>query len=160
MTGLVAHVAGQIASQCLVRRCDKEGCVVSTAGAPKPRLLVDLDCDHLGLSGQTRCDYLFVAEDDGAAAWVVPMELKSGRLSASQVTTQLQAGADLADGWLSDGTSFRLVPVLVHAKPMRRQARENFRRATVCLRGRRRQIVRIRCGASLRMALAGSVQKD
>ena len=160
MTGLVAHVAGQVAGECHVRCCDKEGCVVSMAGAPKPRLLVDLDCDHLGLSGQTQCDYPFVAEDHGAAAWVVPMELKGGRLSASQVTRQLQAGADLADGWLSDGTSFRLVPVLAHAKPIRRQGRENFRRATVCLRGRKRRIVRIRCGASLRTALAGSAQKD
>ena len=121
--------------------------------------MIDLDCEPLGLSRQTRCDYLFVAEDGDDIAWVVPMELKGGRLNANHVTTQLQAGADLADGWLSDTTSFRLVPVLAHAKPIHRQGRENFRRTTVCLRGRRRRIVRIRCGAALRTALAGSAGK-
>lgn len=159
MRGLVAHVAGQVSGECHVRRCNKEGCAVSMANAPRPSVLIDLDCEPLGLSRQTRCDYLFVAEDDGVAAWVVPMELKGGRLNANHVTTQLQAGADLADGWLSDTTPFRLVPVLAHKKPIHRQGRENFRRKTVCLRGRKRRIVRIRCGAALRTALAGSADK-
>ena len=134
---------------------------MSMTDAPRPHILIDLDCERLEISGRTRCDYLFVAEDDGGRApWVMPMELKRGRLNVNHVTKQLQAGADLADEWLSDATSFRLVPVLAHGKPMHRQARENFRRTTVRLRGRKRRIFRIRCGAPLRAALVGSAQNQ
>lgn len=128
--------------------------------APKPGLLIDLDCGHLRLSGQTRCDYLFVAEENGVAAWVVPLELKSGRFNVNHVTKQLQAGADLADRWLSDDTSFRLVPVLAHEKPIHRQGRDNFRRTTVGLCERKRRIVLLRCGEPLRAALARSSTDD
>ena len=89
---------------------------MSISDAPRPGLLIDLDCGYLGLSRQPRCDYLFGAEEDGVAPWVVPLELKTGRCSVNHVTEQLQAGADLADRWLSDDTSFRFVPVLAHGK--------------------------------------------
>ena len=46
---------------------------------------------------QKRCDYLFVAEDPADSGWVVPLELKSGRVDVFHSVEQLQAGARFAE---------------------------------------------------------------
>ena len=44
-----------------------------------------------------RCDFLFVAEEDAAMVWAASLELKGGNLRASDVTAQLEGGADALD---------------------------------------------------------------
>ena len=111
MSGLVQVVFDTVSRRCHTSDCGRDGCDVQMDGVPDPHVVVDLDCEPLGLLDQKRCDLLFVGEDDDEA-WVAPIELKSGRFTGYQVVKQLQGGADAADGWLPDGSAFRFVPVL------------------------------------------------
>ena len=118
--GLVETVrAGLDDGRCLVGGgLEKEGCRVSLDGAPQRRLIVDFDKPGSPRDpDETRCDYLFIAEDDAEddakrdakrdaartdgnatpEGWVVPLELKRGRLHARKVARQLQAGAAVAE---------------------------------------------------------------
>ena len=52
-----------------------------------------MDCRELGLDSKAaRCDFIFFSNNLIAA-----LELKRGRMRASRVVQQLQAGADIAD---------------------------------------------------------------
>ena len=47
-----------------------------------------MDCDALKIPRQQkRCDYLFIGEEE-TATWIAPIELKSGRLRATEVLDQ------------------------------------------------------------------------
>ena len=69
------------------------------------------------------------------------------------VADQLQGGATIADHWIPRGTSFRLVPVLVHGKGARKHEYERLRASKISLRGHKAQARLIRCGAPLKDAL-------
>jgi hypothetical protein len=121
-------------------------------GVPDPHVVVDLDCEPLGLLEQKRCDLLFVGEDDDEA-WVAPIELKSGRFTGYQVVKQLQGGAEAADGWLPAGSTFRFVPVLAHGREVHRRDLKALRSKKITLRDHTRQTVLMRCGEPLRKVL-------
>ena len=85
MNGTVAAIANKIPDGCHVTRCNKDRCGIELAEAPSMRVIVDMDCDVLSIPNNwKRCDYLFVGEDQNET-WVAPIELKSGRLSVSEV---------------------------------------------------------------------------
>ena len=122
-------------------------------GLPASRVLVDLDCDALHLpKGGQRCDYVYFDEKNGTQR-VAPIELKGGGFSGSSVAGQLQEGATIADEWIPRGTSFRLVPILIHGKGARKKEYERLRAVKISLRGHRAQVLLIRCGAPLNAAL-------
>ena len=151
MSGLVGMVSEQIHHDCLAEQCSKDGCSVSLQGVASARVVVDLDCEELEFAArQKRCDYLVVGEDDDDA-WVVAMELKSGRFKATDTARQLQGGADMVDSWLPWKSSFRFVPVLAHGRTVPREEQKALRRLSNCvsLRGQVRQIELIRCGTAL-----------
>ena len=90
------------------------------------------------------------------AAWVAPIEMKSGRWSPERVERQLQAGADAAGQWLPAESLFRFCPVLAYRtkKPFSKKRRRSLRESLVELRGQIRPLVPIECGRPLREALA------
>ena len=108
--------------QCLCDRLRrKKGCKVSLEGAPRPRLIIDFDKPKWPRKkGQARCDYLLVFENQQEenqkkkGEWVVPLELKRGRLGDfSEVVKQLQAGAKVAEELLGTSRkSVRFVPIV------------------------------------------------
>ena len=53
--------------------------------------------------GETKCDYIFIGGCDDV--FLVPLELMKGKLDASKVVKQLQAGANIA--------AARIIPKLV-----------------------------------------------
>ena len=115
MTGLVQAVREALDEGCLVEGgLSKQGCKVSLRGSPRSRLIVDFDkaASPLG-PDQTRCDYLFVAEVDQGPGWIVPLELKRGRLHADEVVRQLRAGALAAEQLVPSGEQVRFRPVAV-----------------------------------------------
>ena len=122
-------------------------------GLPASHVLVDLDCDALGLpkTGQ-RSDYVYVDEDTDSSR-VATIELKGGGFNSRAVLGQLQGGADIASKWLPSGRSFRLVPVLVHGKGIRKPDRKALRATKIRLRDREAQAVLIHCRAPLKSAL-------
>ena len=130
---------------------------MSLAGAPTDHVLVDLDCDTLRNRHQgKRCDYLFVG-GEANTVWVVPIELKSGRFKASEAAEQLRGGAALTASWLTDGSTFNLVPVLAHGPGTHKQVFKKLRSERIRLRGQERQIMPIRCGKPLRGVLRREV---
>ena len=153
MKGVVAQVAGRVCSCCHTKRCEKDGCRVDLKGVPPVRVIVDMDCDALRIPDeQRRCDYLFFGEERDTTC-VVPIELKSGRLSASAVLEQIEGGVGMADAWLPQGISFRFVPVLVHGKAIHPRDRRALLAKKVQLRKQKKGVVLIRCGEPLTKAL-------
>ena len=115
MTGLVRTVRETLDKGCLVDGgLTKQGCKVSLRGTPRSRLIVDFDKPASPLGpDQTRCDYLFVAEVDEGPGWIVPLELKRGRLRADEAVRQLQAGALAAERLVPSGEQVRFRPIAV-----------------------------------------------
>ena len=154
MNGPIAAVAGQVPDACCVTRCDKGGCRVDLRkGVPPSRVIVDMDCDGLRIpNGMKRCDYLFFGAGSDVTC-VAPIEFKSGGLRASTVLEQLEGGARMADAWLPQEVSFRLIPILAHGKGIRRKALNELRAKKIQLRGQRKRAVLIKCGDPLTKAL-------
>ena len=152
MSGLVAAVKNVVPPACQTSRCGKDGCSVSMQGAPPLRVIVDLDCTALDISG-SRCDYLFISEDEGGV-WVAPIELKSGEVKASKVEEQLQGGAWFAQQFFTAEDQFNFVPVLAHGKSVHRLERNKLRWVRIRLRGKIQQPVLIRCGDPMTKVLA------
>ncbi len=155
MSGTVTACASQVPGSCHATRCNKDGCRVSLNGAPQERVIIDMDCDALQIpDDKKKCDYLFVGEEKNTT-WVVPIELKSGRLRAREVLEQLEEGVKMADMWLPQGISFQLVPVLAHGKRIHPHDLKVLRSRKIRLRGQRKGAVLIRCGDPLTKALTG-----
>ena len=155
MNGLVVAVSERVHLDCHATRCSKDRCSVSLRGTASTRVVVDLDCQKLEFAPrQKRCDYLVVGEDEDEA-WVVAMELKSGRFKAGDAARQLQGGADIIDSWLPWNSSFRFVPVLAHGRTVPREEQKALRRPSnrIGLRGQVKQIELIRCETRLATVL-------
>ena len=140
---------------CLVNGgLNKSGCKVSMKGAPSPRLIVDFDKPGSPLQDQTRCDYLFVAEDDEGPGWVAPLELKHGRLRADEVVRQLQAGACAAEGFVPSDKHARFRPVAVSGStPKAERDKLKSKGSRVRFHGHAEAVRLMSCGASLAGAL-------
>ena len=129
----------------------EQGCEVRLEGiSSRPhRLAIDLNCKELGITYRKRCDYLFIGQTD-ATIYVALIELKSGRVdSATEVTQQLQGGADhLAVKLLPSNTSFQFRPILAYRK-MHKEILKQLRKKTVRLHGRKEPIKLVHCGSKL-----------
>ena len=113
MSGLVETVRKRVEKDCIKNRgLRKEGCSISLKDAPKPHLIIDFDLPGSPLGQrQTRCDYLFIADDTDISGWVVPLELKSGMMKASAVARQLNAGARVAEQLIPKQNTVNFRPV-------------------------------------------------
>lgn len=152
MTGLVSEVRTKVTPDCLTERCSRPGCRVPLQNAPTPRLLIDFDKpgSPLGQS-DTRCDFLFIAEDNDESGWVAPLELKSGRVDASQAISQLRAGALVAEEIVPQYAKVNFRPVLAYkgipkAERTALKSKVRFREQTEALR-------LIKCGSPITQAL-------
>ena len=153
MMGSVAELTKKIPECCHAVRCDRDRCKVRLDGTPPNRLIVDMDCEALGLSNETRCDYLFVGEEH-KMTWVVPIELKGGKIgSVTRVANQLRGGAELAMSLLPSDLAFRFVPILAHKKPIHRLDLKRLRREKIELHGSVRMVETVKCGNRLIEAL-------
>lgn len=149
MSGTIATIAKNVPDCCCACSCNKDGCRVDLAGSSKARVVVDMDCDSLPIPrSQRRCDYLFVGQEDNAIR-VAPIEMKTGRLSANEVLEQLKGGALTADKWLPEKVEFQFVPILAHAKKIRRNNLRVLLSKKIQLRGQSRKTVLINCGDRL-----------
>lgn len=161
MNDLVAVAKSAFPKCCQVERCRKEGCSASMSDGPSNRAIIDMDCEAIVEPGRKRCDYLLIGADD-TATYVAPIELKSGRFTGRTVVEQLrprqgdgrsQAGAHIADRWLPPSGSFRFVPTLAHGRGVHREELRSLRQEKVAMRGKRQQVIAIRCGDPIATAL-------
>ena len=153
---LVESVRGRIDPECLVSSMRKEGCTVSLQGAPKERLIIDLDKPGAPVGGDgRRCDYLFIANGaQNETSWVAPLELKKGALRASDAVQQLQAGAEVAERLVPNGLRSAFRPTVAFGS-IRKLERDALRapRAKIAFRGRQEAIRLMKCGDRLVKAL-------
>lgn len=150
MTSLVERVRQHVDPACLATKCKKGNCTLKLDGVPRNRVMVDLDCDRIpALRHRTRCDYLLVTES--ALAWIVPIELKGGRVDGRHAVQQLQGGVDAIplSTWQSNQGDWELVPVIAHGKRIHREEQRKLRRLRVKLGGVGARAVTIRCGRPL-----------
>ena len=159
MSGPVKEVARKVPNDCQVTQCNKDRCKLRLDGAPTARIVIDLDCRDLSIpQHQKRCDYVFVGEE-GNTAWVSPIELKSGRFSASGALEQLKGGIAVADNWLPQVIiALQFVPVLAHGKPIHKEDRRRLLSSTLKLRGKTSKAMLLKCGDRLTKALLASPQ--
>lgn len=93
-------------------------------------------------------------DDEDRSPWTIPIELKSGGISASGVAKQLQAGADVADQIIPNKASTKFIPVVASGKYSIHE-RKRLRNASnkVRFRGRPEIVQRIKCGEPLTLAI-------
>ena len=152
MKSIVALVVNSVPENCLATQCNEDGCKLSLDGAPTVRVVIDMDCGALSIpQHQKRCDYVFVGEE-GNTTWVSPIELKSGRFSASGVLEQLKGGIGVADKWLPQGIALQFVPVLAHGKSIHKEDRRRLLSRTLTLRGKMSKTMLLKCGDRLTKA--------
>ena len=149
MTGLLSTVCSQVDQSCKVNRCNKDGCSVSLRGASRDRLVID--CDKPGSPfgpTQAKCDYLLFEETESGAGRAVPIELKSGRIRASDAIRELQAGAAAVENLIPVGTNVRFLPLLAYGN-IPKGERNAIEKGRIRFRGKPVRISRIRCGKPL-----------
>ena len=124
-------------------------------GAPEPHLIVDFDKPGSPLGpDQTRCDFLFIAEGAEGRSWVVPLELKRGRLHADEVVRQLQEGARFAERLVPSNEPIRFRPVAASSsRPKAERDRLKRRSSRVRFHGHFEAIRLMSCSAPLTEAL-------
>ena len=147
--GLIKEMASKVPAACRVLRCREKGCEVRLAGMTAHRLAIDLNCKELGIKHKKRCDYVFIGQTD-ATIYVALIELKSGRVdSATDVTQQLQGGADhMAATLLPSNVACQFRPILAYRK-MQKEILKQLRGKTVRLHGRKEPIKLVHCGSKL-----------
>ena len=108
MGNLVDQIKRNLPNECLKKgKLTKEGCAVSLTGAPTPSIKIDLDNEKAPVGqNETKCDYIFIGGCDDV--YLVPLELKRGKLDASHIIKQLRAGANIAGA--------RIIPIREHVQ--------------------------------------------
>jgi len=153
MTSLVEAVYRKITESCIeAESLQRKDCNVSLEDAPQPHIVIDFDKPDSPLGkGETRCEYLFVADRDGGGGWVVPMEFKSCKLKVTKVASQLQAGARVAEQLVPNQNPIKFRPVAVVYESMNKKQRKDLKDRSNAVRYRRyREPVRVLlCGALL-----------
>ena len=155
MTGPVASIRAQIEARCIVGTIGRSGCSVSLAEAMRPRLIVDFDKPGSpGGVADKRCDYLFLSKPAGGSLWVVPVELKKGKVESGEAIKQLRAGAKAAESLVSKAmaTKAKFRPVLASGR-IHKNERSRLRNQKVKFHGHSEAVRRLRCGAPLTDAL-------
>lgn len=151
---LVNHVKQIVNAGCLVSKCRKKGCSLTMKGLPQPHILIDLDhaTAPAGDQGDKKCDYIFIGDiDDGA--WVAPLELKRGKLNASEVVPQLQAGARVAERLVPRDAETRFRPIAVYGGELHAEEYSRLRGNRIRFFNQRERPQAVRSGSPLASAL-------
>lgn len=137
---------------CLSQECEKQGCELGLAGAPRPFHLIDMDGPGTPARGQ-RCDYLLVGANDGPDhdIYVVPLELKSSGFNPRSVSRQLLGGAKVAER-LVPKAPCRFVPVIAYGGTHRREI-NRLAKHPVFFRDKPYAIQLMKCGEDIEGAL-------
>ena len=133
----------------------RSGCGVNMTEAPSPRVVIDADraFPAHGMAGK-RCDYvIFFCDTANNCLVAVPIELKGGDVKASEVSEQLQEGANFAERFTPETTETVCLPCLFH-KGIHKREFQQLQRASVRFRGEGKPIKTARCNSPLIRALS------
>ena len=154
---MMESVRGKLDDRCLRKLCRAGKCSISLKGVSRQFVLIHMDSPGSPPSQhETRCDYLYIGylDDTDGSPWTVPIELKSGGISASAVAKQLQAGADVAGQIIPHNANTNFIPVVASGRISKiEQRRLRGKSNKVRFRGRSVIVQRTRCGTSLTQVL-------
>ena len=149
---ILSGIRSRVGTENLSETCRKDGCRVSMKDVPTSRIVVDADraFPAHNVEGK-RCDYVLFFIDTAADTLViVPMELKSGRVNASEASKaskQLQAGAEFANRFTRghSGVKPTCHPILFYGKGIHPMERKALNRAKVTFQNQKLTIKTARC---------------
>ena len=154
MANLVERIRESLPDGCLATgRLRKQGCSVSLAGAPTPSITIDMDKPQAPVKqNETKCDYVFIGGSSNV--FLVPLELKRGKLDASDALKQLQAGANIADDRIiPNGEDIQFLPVAVCGGKIHPAQRRRLLQSEIRFNNQSSNIKLLRCGQRLADAL-------
>ncbi len=151
---LVSKVRQKVDKDCLATRCLKKGCRLKLNDLSGDFLLIDLDHERAPLIRQDgkKCDYIFVG-DSKFGTWVAPLELNRGKLEASKVIPQLQAGATIAQRIVPLNAQSQFRPIAVHGGELHSDEYKRLRGSRISFHNQRERVRTARSGSSLVTAL-------
>ena len=155
MSEVLNEIRTRVGEENLSTLRSRSGCGVNMTNAPSPRVVIDADraFPAHGMTGK-RCDYVvFFCDTDKNRLVAVPIELKGGDVKASEVSEQLQEGANFAERFAPQATETVCLPRLFH-KGIHRKESQQLKRTSVRFRGEAEPIKTARCGSSLRQTLS------
>lgn len=158
MGNLVRRIRDTFPDGCLTTgRLRKEGCSVSLRNAPTPWIAIDLD-KPLAPVGQseTKCDYIFIGGTRNAI--LAPLELKRGKLDASDIVNQLRAGTDIAAARIIPiSQQVQFLPVAVCGGKIHRAERRCLLKSRIRFRSQYSTVRLLKCGDPLINALSNEL---
>lgn len=155
MGNLVGRIRDSFPVGCLASgRLRKEGCSVSLKNAPTPAIAIDMDKPQAPVGqSETKCDYIFIG--GSRSAYLVPIELKRGKLVARDIVNQLRAGTDIADvRIIPEGERVQFVPVAVCGGKIHRAERRRLLKIRIRFRSQNSTVRLLKCGDPLIKALS------
>ena len=164
MSDLSNAVRAKVSEECLTTKCLKEGCNVRLPSerrypnGQRPYIVIDMDqCESLVPKDEAHCDFLFIGECK-SRDWVVPLELKRGQPTVSEIVPQLQAGASIADGIVPRDAEIKFRPIAAYGGELKRHQWNLFRNKAnwIEFRKQREGVLLRRCGISLEEVLKPS----
>lgn len=156
MADLVNQIKRDLPNECFIkgkRELTKENCTVSLKGAPTPSITIDMDNKKAPVrQTETRCDYIFIGGSSNV--FLVPLELKRGKLDASDALKQLQAGANIAAARIiPKGEQVQLLPVAVCGGKFHRAEIRRLSQRKIRFRSQSSNVQLLKCGQRLIDAL-------
>ena len=154
MADLVERIRNNLPDGCLRRgKLTKEGCSVSLKDAPRPFITIDMDNKQTRVrKNETKCDYIFIGGSGNV--FLVPLELKKGKLDTSDVVKQLQAGANIAaTRIIPKRAQVQFLPVAVCGGKFHRIERYRLSQRKIRFRNQNSNVQLLKCGQRLIDAL-------
>ena len=154
---LVDKVKTITSPQCIcLGKLNQFGCNVNLEDVSDPKLVVDFDKPEAPLGENDRRCYYFVVADDKNGSWVSVLELKKGKLNASQVVDRLRAGARATENLIpsNEVEAVRFRPVVFCRGSTKYQKEKLKVRSNFIAFHNQRELVRVMsCGGKLRDVL-------
>jgi hypothetical protein len=158
MVNLVGRIRDSLPDGCIASgRLRKEGCSVSLKNAPAPWVAVDMDKPQAPVGdNETKCDYIFIGGCDDV--YLVPLELKRGKLDASTIVKQLRAGANIAgDRIIPMRAQVQFLPVAVCGGKIHRAEIRRLLQSRIRFRSQNSTVRLLKCNDQLIKALSKEI---
>ena len=158
MANLVGRIKDSLPDGCIASgRLRKEGCSVSLKNAPTPSVTIDMDKRQAPVGGnETKCDYIFIGGCDDV--YLVPLELKRGKLDASDVVKQLRAGANIAAARIIPiREQVQFLPVAVCGGKIHRAEIRRLLQSKIRYKSQNSTVRLLKCGDPLIKALSKEI---
>ena len=152
MADLVNLIKKKLSDGCFAKKLKKEGCSVSLKDAPVPSITIDMDKRQAPVGqNEAKCDYIFIGGSGNV--FLVPLELKKGKLDASKIVKQLQAGAKVAACIIPKREGVQFVPVAVCGGRISPDQRRKLVQSEIDFNGQSPTVELLNCGDPLIKAL-------